>query len=203
MAFLMSNGQLYKFKVLSYGLCNAPATFTLLMDAMLKGLCCETCLAYLDDIFMFGRTWEEHLLYLRQVLHQVCQAGLKLKLRKCYLARPCVMFLGYIASKDGIASCPARLQTLTDMALPTNGSQVRAFIGLASYYCRFVPQFAMIAHPLQQVTKKKGAVFRWTFQQLRNHLTTAPVVSFPESSLLLPLYTDVSLTTKGTVQARV
>lgn len=85
-AFSTSGRHLYEFTVLHFSFCNAPATFICLMDAVLSGLMWETCLVYLDNINVFGRTWEEHLLRLQEVLQCIWDANLKLKPSKCTLA---------------------------------------------------------------------------------------------------------------------
>ena len=86
-AFRTSSGQLYEFNQVPFGLCNAPATFSRLMDRVLSGLHWETCLFYLDDIIVFSSTWEEHLARLRQVFERLRHATLKLGLRKMYFRR--------------------------------------------------------------------------------------------------------------------
>ena len=89
-----------------FGLCNAPATFQRLMEPVLVGLAREKCIVYLDDILVMGRTLEEHLDNLSQVLLRLKQAGLRLKLRKCHLAKRKVCYLGYVVSNEGISADP-------------------------------------------------------------------------------------------------
>lgn len=118
-------------------------------------------MAYLGDIIGYGRNWDEHPLQLHQVLTCIQQAALKLKSTKYDLAHPLMEFLGHKLSIDGITPCPTKLQALTNMVPPSNITQVRTFVGLASYYSRFVPQFEWIGHGLHQLTKK-GGEFWWT-----------------------------------------
>jgi len=91
-AFCMPDG-LFEFKVMPFGLCNAPATFQRLMDTVLAGLQWANCLVHLDDVIILGRTFEEHLTNLRAVFDRFRQAGLKLKPSKCALCQPEVEFL--------------------------------------------------------------------------------------------------------------
>ena len=92
-AFRTSSGQLFEFNQVPFGLCNAPATFSRLMDRILAGLHWETCLFYLDDIIVFSSTWEEHLARLRQVFERLRHANLKLGADKCTFAAKEVEFL--------------------------------------------------------------------------------------------------------------
>ena len=100
MAFRTSSGQLYKFNRLPFGLCNAPATFSRLMDNVLSGLSWEVCLYYLDDTIVFSRDWEEHLHCLRMVFLRLREANLHLGHKKCTLARTSVTFLGHLVSHN-------------------------------------------------------------------------------------------------------
>ena len=104
-AFSMPFG-LYQFWVMPFGLCNAPATFQRLMEAVLAGLHWSTCLVYLDDILVFSETLEEHFDKLRDVFERLRRAGLKIKPEKCHIFRKEVQYLGHIVSKKGIATDP-------------------------------------------------------------------------------------------------
>ena len=95
MAFRTSSGQLFEFNQVPFGLCNAPATFSQLMDCVLAGLHWETCLFYLDDIIVFAATWEEHLDCLRQVFERLRRAQLKLCADKCTFAAEEVSYLSH------------------------------------------------------------------------------------------------------------
>lgn len=137
-AFSTSGGQP---TVLPFGLYNAPATFARLMDAVLYCLTWETCQPYLDDIIIFGRTWEEHLLCLKEVLRRIRDINLKLKPSKCKLERHSVEFLGHVVSPACLVPAPSKLQANQDLAPLTDVKKARAFIGLASYYRRFIKNF--------------------------------------------------------------
>ena len=100
-AFRTSSGQLYKFNRLPFGLCNAPATFSRLMDNVLSGLSWEVCLYYLDDIIVFSKGWRKHRERLRMVFLRLREANLRLGPHKCTLAKKSVTFLGYHVSEDG------------------------------------------------------------------------------------------------------
>ncbi|KAL5469185.1 hypothetical protein EMCRGX_G030403 [Ephydatia muelleri] len=110
-AFATSEG-LFEFKRMPFGLCNAPATFQRLMDRVLKDLKWSECLVYIDDKVIFGRTFDEHLCHVANVLSHLRQAGLKLKPEKCYFLQQEVRYLGHIVSEEGIATDPSKTQLI-------------------------------------------------------------------------------------------
>ena len=151
-AFRTSSGQLYEFIRLPFGLCNAPATFSRLMDNVLSGLSWEICLYYLDDIIVFSRNWEEHLQRLRMVFSQLREVNLRLGHKKCTLARTSVTFLGHLVSEEGLRPDPRLLESIQEIQPPTSVTQVRSFLRLVGYYCRFIKGFSLDCCPIKQVT---------------------------------------------------
>jgi hypothetical protein len=141
----------YEFTVMPFGLTNAPATFQRMMTKLLHGI--SGCLVFIDDIIIFADTWEEHQKILEEVLHRIKAAGLKLKATKCQFGRESVQFLGHIVSARGIHPNPEKVQAVQDFPTPSSLSDVRAFVGMASYYRRYVRNFADIAAPLHELTK--------------------------------------------------
>ncbi|XP_062374552.1 uncharacterized protein LOC134062534 isoform X1 [Sardina pilchardus] len=202
-AFCTRKG-LFEWNVMPFGLCNAPATFQRLMDRVLAGLQWETCLVYLDDIIVLGRDVPEMLQRLGQVFDRLHHANLKLKPAKCCLFRRQVAYLGHIVSEEGVTTDPMKIQKVQEWPSPTSVPEVRQFIGLASYYRRFVQNFATIAEPLHNLTKKY-ARFQWTsecqeaFNKLKQLLTTTPVLGYPLDEGNMILDTDASDTGVGAV----
>ena len=133
-AFRTSLGQLYKFNGLPFGLSNAPATFSRLMDNVLSGLSWEVCLYYLDDIIVFSKRWHEHLEKLRMVFLRLSKANLRLGPRKCTLAKRSVTSLGHHVSKDGLRPDPRLLESIRKIPIQTTVTQVRSLLGLVGYY---------------------------------------------------------------------
>ena len=125
---------LYQFRVMPFGLCGAPATFERVMELVLRGLRWERCLVYLDDVIVFGKTFEQALENLEEVFSRFQSANLKLKPKKCHLFRKEVNFLGHIVSGDGIRCDPSKISAVKDWETPTSVAEVRSFLGLASYY---------------------------------------------------------------------
>ena len=195
-AFTTHEG-LFEFKVMPFGLCNAPATFQRLMDLILAGVQWSRCLVYLDDIIIIGRDFSEHLQNLAVVLQKLREAGLRLKPSKCALCREAVSYLGHVVSREGVATDPAKASRVSSWPTPTSVQEVQQFLGLASYYRRFVCNFATIARPLQRLTEQ-GREFAWSlecdtaFATLKNRLTSAPILVYPDYSKPFLLDTDAS-----------
>jgi hypothetical protein len=202
-AFCTPEG-LFQFKVMPFGLCNAPATFQRLMDMVLAGLQWSNCLVYLDDVIIPGRTFEEHMENLQSVLERFRNAGLMLKLTKCSFCKKQTSFLGHIVSADGVATDPSKTAKVSSWPQPTSVKEVQQFLGFANYYRRFVRDYAAIARPLHRLTER-GREFLWTedcqvaFDSLKKSLTTSPVLAFPDLSKPFILDTDASDTGIGAV----
>jgi hypothetical protein len=203
-AFVTGDGNLYQFNVMPFGLCNAGATFSRLMESVLKGLTWRTCLAYLDDIIVFGKTWTEHLERLKEVFDRIRKAGLKLKARKCTLASKEVDFLGHHVSEDGIQPDKQKASAIQSIKPPNTVKELRSFLGIASYYRRFIRNFAKIADPLHELLKK-GVKFNWTvkcqqaFVTLKTALISPPIMAYPDFDRVFEVYTDASNVGMGAV----
>ena len=199
---------LYQFKVMSFGLCNAPATFERMMEIILSGLHWETCLLYIDDVIIFADSFEQHLERLSEVLSRLQTAGLKLSPKKCQLFKKQVCFLGHVVSEHGISTDPAKIRAVEQWSAPTDVHQVRSFLGLCSYYRRFVEGFATIARPLHKLTEKKNP-FRWTpecqesFMRLKQALCSSPILCYPTIRQNFVLDTDASGVGIGAVLSQV
>ena len=195
-AFCSYSG-LYEFNVMPFGLCNTPATFQRLMEAVLVGLAREKCVIYLDDILVMGKTFQEHLENLAQVLSRLRQAGLRFKPKKCHLAKRRVCYLGYVVSREGISADPSKVEVVKNFATPIDVRLLRSFLGLSSYYRRFVPAFSKVAAPLFALTHK-DAIFQWdkkcqeSFDHLKGLLMQAPLLVFPDFTKSFVLETDAS-----------
>ena len=156
-AFITHSG-LYEFKKMPFGLVNAPATFQRLMEVVLSGLARDGCMVYLDDILVFGRALKEHNDKLAKVFQRFRSAGLTLKPKKCEFVQTEVCYLGNIVSAEGVRTDPSKLQAILEFPVPYNVKALRSFLGLASYYRRFILQFSKIAGSLFNLTKKNS----WT-----------------------------------------
>ena len=182
-AFTTHRG-LYEFTRMPFGLCNAPATFQRVMQQVLAGVEWDSVFSFIDDLLVASKTFSEHLNHLREVLQRLRAANLRLKTRKCSLLREETTYLGHVISTEGIKPDPAKTRQVENYPHPTDATKVRQFVGLASFYRRFIPNFATVAAPLHYLTKK-NVVFCWTpecedaFQKLKKLLVTAPVLAYP------------------------
>ena len=194
--FVTRNG-LWQFRKMSMGLTNSGATFQRVMDLAMRGLNMFTCLVYLDDIIVFSKDVASHLVRLRQLFQRLRTANLKMKVSKCKLFREELVFLGHVISKEGIATDPQKIKAVIDWPVPTSIREVRSFLGLCSYYRRFVKDFAHIAEPLHALTGKY-ARFEWddkcqtAFEAMKGKLTTSPILCMPRDEGQMVLDTDAS-----------
>ncbi len=147
-------GQLLQWKVMPFGLMNAPPTFQCFMDVLLSGLNWKCCVVYLDDIVIFSSSFEQHLKDIRAVLDRVRAAGVVLKTAKCEFFGEEMRVLGHIVGRYGVRPDPEKTRAVEALAPPANVKELRHFLGLAGYYRRFVQSFAAVAAPLDRLTHK-------------------------------------------------
>ena len=191
-----------------FGLTNAPSVFQRLMQKVLAGLNPENgpdfVAVYIDDILVFSCTLEEHLEHLQLVIEWLEEAKLKLKPVKCQFIRKEVDYLGHVLTPEGLKVNARLVEAVTNFPKPQGVTEVRRFLGLASYYLRFVPQFSKITQPLHALTCK-GATFVWekeaqaAMDLLKEKLTTAPVLAYPSFDKPFTLETDASVNGIGAV----
>ncbi|XP_060719718.1 retrovirus-related Pol polyprotein from transposon 412 [Tachysurus vachellii] len=207
---------LFEWNRMPFGLCNAPSTFQRLMERLFGDQQCQSLLLYLDDIVVFSSSVDQHLERLEMVLSRLGNQGLKAKLGKCAFFQPEVKYLGHVVSSHGVATDPSKIEVVAQWRTPTSVSEVRSFLGFASYYRRFVEGFAKMAAPLHKLvvelagnrSRKRGEqcfVSAWTescqrsFEALKGKLTTAPVLAYADFSLPFVLEVDASYSGLGAV----
>ena len=182
--FSIPGSGLWQWRVLPFGLINSPSVFERLMERVFAGLTFLILLIYLDDIIVYSKTFEEHLENLRVVFERLKEANLKLNSKKCNLLCRKVAFFGHEVSEVGIATDSSKVKAVQEWPQPKNATEVRQFVGLASYYRKFIPSFATICKPLHKLTEK-NANFVWTdhcqnaFDTIKKLLTTAPILAYP------------------------
>ncbi|WVZ58349.1 LOW QUALITY PROTEIN: hypothetical protein U9M48_008628 [Paspalum notatum var. saurae] len=170
---------LYEYTVMSFGLSNAPAYFMQLMNSVFMDYLEKFVVVFIDDIMIYFKTEAEHEEHLRLILQRFWEHKLYAKLSKCEFWIDEVHFLGHIISKGGIAVDPHKVSDVTTWETPQIPKEVRGFLGLASYYQRFIENFSKIVKPMTSLLEK-DAEFKWTdaqqavFDELKKRLTTAP-----------------------------
>ncbi|KAL0556468.1 hypothetical protein IC582_004982 [Cucumis melo] len=187
----------YEFIGMSFGLSNAPAIFMDLMNRVFKDFLDAFVIVFIDDILIYSKTEAEHEDHLHQVLETLRSNKLYAKFSKCEFWLKMVTFLGHVVSSEGVSVDPAKIEAVTNWPRPSTVSEIRSFLGLAGYYRRFVEEFSRIASPLTQLTRK-GTPFvcspacESSFQELKQKLVTAPVLTVPNGYGSFVIYSDAS-----------
>ncbi|CAA7014461.1 unnamed protein product [Microthlaspi erraticum] len=175
----------FEFVVMPFGLTNAPAAFMRLMNDVFREYLDVFVIIFIDDILVYSRSQEEHATHLRLVLEKLREQKLFAKLSKCSFWQREMGFLGHIVSAEGVSVDPAKIEAIRDWPRPSSATEIRSFLGLAGYYRRFVKGFATMAQPMTKLTGK-DVPFVWSaeceesFSQLKEMLTTTPVLALPE-----------------------
>jgi len=152
---------------------------------------------FIDDTLVYSNTREGHANHLRMVLKTLEDHKLYAKLKKCEFWLEGVQFLGHIVAKDGISVDPAKVEASVNWPRPTNISEVRSFLGIVDYYRRFVEGFSKLTLPITKLLRKTTK-FEWTpecedsFQELKKHLASTPILAIPEGNEGFVIYSDAS-----------
>ena len=207
-AFSIPGGEQWQWRKLAFGLCNAPSTFTRLMQMTFSDILWKIVVLYLDDIICHSKTFEEQFLNLELVFERLRQANLKLNPKKCQLFQREVTFLGHTINEFGIGTSPSQIETIKNWPTPRTAKQAKSFISLASYYRSYVHQFATIAKPIHQLAEKERN-FEWTdacersFQTIKEALCSAPLLAFPTETDPFIIDCDASGVGQGAVLSQV
>ncbi|XP_031756161.1 uncharacterized protein LOC116410219 [Xenopus tropicalis] len=200
---------LFEFKVMPFGMKNAPATFQRVVNGLLEGME-QFALAYLDDIAVFSHTWKDHLSHLSQVLGKIKTAGLTIKPGKCQIGMTEVQYLGHRVGGGTLRPDTGKVDSIMAWPTPQTKKQVMSFLGTAGYYRKFVPNYSSLAKPLTDLTKKKlPKVILWTpdcensFLALKNALVNSPVLQAPDFTRRFVVQTDASAYGLGAVLSQV
>ena len=195
-AFITKYG-LYEYNIMPFGLCNAPATFQRLMNTVLNGTLWKFTMDYIDDINIYSTSWEEHLEHVKEVLTRLRKAGLMINPDKCHFGTQELQFLGHIVGINGVKPDPEKIDKVKNYPTPKSISDVRRFMGLASYYRKFIKDFSTVAKPLFDLFRGEQQ-FKWgenqekSFRLLKEKLTTTPVLKYPDYNREFILITDAS-----------
>ncbi|XP_042454707.1 uncharacterized mitochondrial protein AtMg00860-like [Zingiber officinale] len=180
-----------------FGVTNAPALFMELMNRVFSEYLDKFVIVFIDDILIYSKTQEEHAEHLSITLQILRERQLYAKFSKCEFWLDQVSFLGHVISKDGIMVDPSKIEAVSNWNRPKNASEIRSFLGLAGYYRKFVEGFSRIAAPMTALTKKNKR-YEWTencersFAELKRKLTSAPILTLPESNEGFDMYSDAS-----------
>lgn len=188
---------LFHFKVMSFGLVNAPATFSRLMRILLKGL--QNVDNFLDDVLIATHTWNGHMAVLEELFERLRKANLTARPTKCSIGWESIDCLGHVLGENRLKPHPSKVKAVLNAPRPTTKKQVKAFIGLAGFYRKFIQNFSTIAVPLTNLTKKGqpntviwGEAEERAFDQLKSKLTSDPILKLPDLGKEYVLRTDAS-----------
>ncbi|KAJ9514839.1 hypothetical protein QJQ45_028614 [Haematococcus lacustris] len=198
----------YQFKVLCFGLTNAPATFQRVMNEAFAEVINDCALVYLDDILVMSENTEQHLVHLRRVFDLLRKNKFYAKLSKCEFMKRTLMFLGHIISAQGISVDPCKVTAISNWPVPTSLKTLQSFLGAANYVPKFVHNFSTIAAPLTNLTGPKKDSFPWkswpqaeldAFNALKQAIANVPMLKLPDHSKPFQVHCDASLEGIGAV----
>ena len=160
-AFKTKEG-LYEWLVMPFGLTNAPSTFMRLMNEVLKKFLGKFVIVYLDDILIFRKTLDEHLLHIRRVLERLKEEKMLINLKKCSFVKRELVYLGFFVSSEGLKMDLKKVKAILEWPTPRSATEVRSFHGLVSFYQKFIKNFSGICAPLTETIRGDRKEFKWT-----------------------------------------
>lgn len=202
-----SNSGHFEFNRFPFGLNISPNSFQRMMTIALSGLPPECAFLYIDDILVVGCSVNHHLNNLETVFQRLRKHNLKLNPSKCHFFRHDVTYLGHHISENGILSDSTKYKIIENFPRPKTADEVRRFVAFCTYYRRFIPNFAEIAHPLNRLLRK-NVPFDWVnecalaFQTLKSKLIRSPILKFPDFQKAFTLITDASKVACGAILAQ-
>ena len=195
---------LFRYNRLPYGISLAPGIFQRTMDNLVQGI--PGVVVYIDNVLITGPTNEEHLKSLEEVLKRMKEAGLKLRQDKCSFMSPSVTYLGYKIDAEGLDPLPEKVEAIVKAPSPTNVTQLKSYLGLLSYYSRFLPNLTFTLSPLYRLLRR-NVKWKWNskeelaFASSKKLLTSSKVLAHFDPKLPIVLSCDTSLYDIGAVLA--
>ena len=193
-AFVTPDG-LYQYKVMPFGMKNAPATFQRMIHSLLRHL--EGCEAYIDDVIIYSNTWDDHLRIMHKFFNILAKANHTVNLAKSDFCHTTVEYLGHKVGQGFVTPITAKVEAISQFPIPTNKKELMRFLGMAGFYRKFCPNFSSVVGPLTNLLQKK-VNFSWTkdcdesFKKIKCVLMNSPVLSAPNFDKQFKLTVDAS-----------
>lgn len=188
----------YEYLVMPFGLANAPSSFQNMMNDIFRDLLDRGLVVYMDDLFMYSSSYEDHVQLVAEVLKRLRENNLVAAIDKCQFHQTSVEFLGHVVSVDGIDMEKGKVESIVQWPQPTSLKEMQSFLGLANYYRRFIKDYSKICKPLTDTTKGKSKDWAWTpqcgdaFKYLKARFTSAPILKHFDPKLQTVVETDAS-----------
>lgn len=203
-AFITPAGH-YEYRVMPFGLSNAPAVFQGFMNEILRDFLQRFVIVYIDDILIYSTSLSEHIHHVKQVLQHLRDHQLFLKLEKCEFHQETVQFLGYVISQHGITMDQRKVEAVSNWPIPSTVKELQRFLGFANFYRRFIQGFSKISAPITSLLKKGAKSLSWTteatnaVEKLKASFSSAPTLLHPNPDLPFLVEVDASTTGVGAV----
>ena len=200
-AFVTPSG-LYQYKVMPFGMKNAPATFQRMVNKLVRDI--DGCEGYIDDVVIFSDNWSDHIRQIERFFQIMREAKLTINLMKSEFGKATVKYLGHIVGQGQVRPLDAKIQTIVKYPIPTSRKELARFLGMAGYYRNFCLNFSDIAAPLTNLLSKK-VKFVWTddcqlaFDKVKLLLQKSPVLKSPDYEKPFKLIIDSSDVGTGSV----
>ena len=200
-AFVTPSG-LYQYKVMPFGMKNAPATFQRMVNKLVRDI--DGCEGYIDDVVIFSDNWSDHIRQIKRFFQIMREAKLTINLMKSEFGKATVKYLGHIVGQGQVRPLDAKIQTIVKFPIPTSRKELARFLGMAGYYRNFCLNFSDIAAPLTNLLSKR-VKFVWTddcqlaFDKVKLLLQKSPVLKSPDYEKPFKLIIDSSDVGTGSV----
>lgn len=195
----------YQWSCLPFGLKTSPAIFQrILGNIMRKNGLTGFAVNFIDDILVFSKTFDEHIIHLKKLLDAIREEGFRLKFTKCKFASDSVKYLGHILQKNTITPLKDNLKSIKDFPVPQNRKQIRQFLGKINFYGKYIPSVSIVLDPLHKLLRK-DQIFNWTdqcedaFQKIKDYLCSKPILAIYDPQAPIFIYTDASVIGIGAV----
>lgn len=203
-AFTVPNGH-FEYTRMPFGLKNAPATFQRMMDEVLREFLYQFCFVYMDDVIIFSKSLQDHLIHIKRIFKKFREVNLKIQLDKSEFLSREVAFLGHVITPEGIKPNPDKIAAIQNFPIPKTVKEIRSFLGLVGYYRRFIPNFSKITNPMNRCLRKGTKIetdhpqYIESFEKCKSALTNSPILQYPDFSEPFTLTTDASNIAIGAV----